>query len=74
MQDIRLMGLASVFTRPRKRQAMKRLKLSDSDVRWIRKFSGRTGVRECARRFKVSAAYVSDIVKRKRRADVPDFN
>jgi hypothetical protein len=51
----------------------KRPKLSDSDVRWIRKMYTRAGgIRATARMFKVSAPYISDIVARKRRAKVPD--
>ena len=47
-------------------------KLTDKDVRWLRKVGVRTTLAKAARIVGCSPQHVSDIIKRKRRASVPD--
>ena len=51
---------------------MKHLKLTDNDVRWVRRMyrPGSRSMRDLAKVFGCSVAYVSDIIRMKRRTSV----
>lgn len=49
-------------------------RLTDRQVRWLRNMAGRYSLRQLAKVVGCSAPHASDIIKRRRRADVPDTN
>jgi hypothetical protein len=49
-------------------------RLTDSDVRWLRKMYARHSLRCLAKIVGCSAQHASDIIKRKRRASVADYS